>query len=66
MRPGLAVIANDHRGCTRPNCGTCGALRTGLAACLSVLRSDHQRAVEAQFDQTEPHLRRRWFKRSKG
>jgi len=62
----LVTIANDHRGCTLPDCGTCGALRTGLAACLSELRGEHHRALQTQFDQGESRSWRRWFKRSKG
>ena len=59
----LVTIANDHRGCTMSSCSTCDALRTGLAACLSELRSEHQKALRAQFDQTEARSLWRWLKR---
>ncbi|MEU4426168.1 hypothetical protein AB0F81_36575 [Actinoplanes sp. NPDC024001] len=49
----LVTIANDHRGCAISDCGTCAALRTGLAACLSELRSEQQ-ALREQPDETEP------------
>jgi hypothetical protein len=50
----ILEIAEDHQGCPVAGCGTCEAIRVGLATSLTGLRG-MQRELEARVSKSSPN-----------